>query len=105
MRATCRRTYDTPPLSTWQKRLIESWARNGKRDREIADFLDITTYQVETYRTSVGIKGANRGGAYQPLSDCRDLRPSHVKGEVGSDEWFASSDEAFQRAVHAAGGW
>lgn len=93
------------PLKEFQKNIIESWARRGRRDREIADHLGIDEYRVNSYRHLLGIRGAVGKGQHQASYEAKALRPSHVRGEVGSDEWYRSCEFAFQSAVIAAGRW
>lgn len=98
-----------PPLTSAQRDIVESWARRGRRDRVIADHLGVPEYQVMRYRQKLGIKGvANRGSHQETYHYNRDLRPSHVHGEAGSDQWFADCERAFTRhviGVLATGGW
>jgi DNA-binding CsgD family transcriptional regulator len=95
-------------LTDKQKNIIEAWARRGKRDRETATYLQIDERQVTTYRVRLGIKGIGNRGSQQETGHVRALRPAHVRGTSGDvydTEWTNSCDEAFCKAVMAAGGW
>lgn len=92
------------PLTERQKDAIENMARGGCYDREIATHLGIGEYQVVQARKERGVSMAENRSFTNRIGDVA-LRPRHVRGEVGSDEWFESCDVAFQCAILRAGGW
>jgi hypothetical protein len=97
------------PLSIAQKDKIERMARDGYRDRQIADELQITEYQVAYWRGVSGISTiGNRGGNQKCSSETMlalALRPISIVGHYGDREWWASNHASFVRGLRKAGGW
>jgi hypothetical protein len=90
-----------PPLSAEQKNAIKTLTKAGWNAVQIADNLGIGEGQVAYWRVLLcaGAKGSVKA-TRPPLEGRRDpLRPRHARGEVGSGEWFASCEDAFQVAM------
>lgn len=97
--------YRLPPTED-QKRRVINMAEMQFSDAEIAERLALTIGQVEYVRHGAGIY-RSKSGALE-VGAVAALRPRHARGEVASEEWWASCDRAFSRAVNAAlasGGW
>jgi len=101
--------YEPPaPLTKTQKERIATYALAGWRDRQIAEYLGIGEGRVAHYRSKIGVSGERNRGSHGDKLFASPVRPRHVAGDVGDDEWWRSNDDAFRVAVEAAlttGGW